>query len=84
MHPIVNDKFNTLSLVLQVHRGIKGVVRDKDTDDGIAGAVIKVEDIDHHIRSGTVNILPVIEEKEKLTDVLALCSQLLVVTTGGC
>lgn len=39
-------------LVLQVHRGIKGVVRDKDSDDGIAGAVIEVEDIDHHIRSG--------------------------------
>lgn len=52
-------------LVLQVHRGIKGVVRDKDTDDGIAGAVIKVEDIDHHIRSGTVHVLPVIGKKEE-------------------
>lgn len=50
-------------LVLQVHRGIKGVVRDKDTDDGIAGAVIKVEDIDHHIRSGAVLVSPVIGQK---------------------
>lgn len=40
--------------MFQVHRGIKGVVRDKDTEAGIAGAVIKVEDIDHHIRAGTV------------------------------
>lgn len=39
-------------LFFQVHRGIKGVVRDKDTEGGIAGAVIKVDDIDHHIRSG--------------------------------
>ena len=38
----------------QVHRGIKGVIRDKDTEAGIADAVIKVDDIDHHIRSGTV------------------------------
>lgn len=38
----------------QVHRGIKGVVRDKDTEAGIADAIIKVDDIDHHIRSGTV------------------------------
>lgn len=36
----------------QVHRGIKGVVRDKDTEAGIADAIIKVDDIDHHIRSG--------------------------------
>lgn len=64
---------SNLCLVLQVHRGIKGVVRDKDTDHGIAGAVIKVEDIDHHIRSGTGHIWPVIEEQEKLADALALC-----------
>ncbi len=43
-----------MSLVFQVHRGIKGVVRDKDTEAGIADAIIKVDDIDHHIRSGTV------------------------------
>lgn len=28
------------------------MVRDKDTEGGIAGAVIEVDDIDHHIRSG--------------------------------
>lgn len=38
----------------QVHRGIKGVVRDKDTEAGIPDAIIKVDDIDHHIRSGTI------------------------------
>lgn len=36
----------------QVHRGIKGVIRDKLTKRGIADAVIKVEDHDHDIRSG--------------------------------
>lgn len=41
-----------LSICQQVHRGIKGVVRDKDTEAGIADAIIKVDDIDHHIRSG--------------------------------
>ncbi len=35
-----------------MHRGIKGVVKDKDTEAGIADAIIKVDDIDHHIRSG--------------------------------
>lgn len=36
----------------QVHRGIKGVVRDKLTKKGIPDAIIKVEDHDHDIRSG--------------------------------
>ncbi len=44
----------SLFFFFQVHRGIKGVVRDKDTEAGIADAIIKVDDIDHHIRSGTV------------------------------
>lgn len=35
------------------------MVRDKDTEDGIAGAVIKVDDIDHHIRSGAAPVAPV-------------------------
>lgn len=39
----------------QVHRGIKGVIKDKDTKAGIADAIIKVDDIDHHIRSGEGN-----------------------------
>lgn len=36
----------------QVHRGIKGVVRDKVSKKGIPDAIIKVEDHDHDIRSG--------------------------------
>ncbi|XP_067313234.1 probable carboxypeptidase X1 [Pseudorasbora parva] len=46
-----NNKESLLVYMEQVHRGIKGVVRDKDTDAGIADAIIKVDDIDHHIRS---------------------------------
>ena len=36
----------------QVHRGIKGVVRDKISKEGIEDAIIKVEGHDHDIRSG--------------------------------
>ncbi|XP_039976484.1 probable carboxypeptidase X1 [Xiphias gladius] len=46
-----NNKESLLVYMEQVHRGIKGVVRDKDTEAGIADAIIKVDDIDHHIRS---------------------------------
>ncbi|XP_028271885.1 probable carboxypeptidase X1 isoform X2 [Parambassis ranga] len=46
-----NNRESLLVYMEQVHRGIKGVVRDKDTQAGIADAIIKVEDIDHHIRS---------------------------------
>ncbi|XP_061895846.1 probable carboxypeptidase X1 isoform X2 [Entelurus aequoreus] len=46
-----NNRESLLVYMEQVHRGIKGVVRDKDTDAGISDAVIKVDDIDHHIRS---------------------------------
>ncbi|XP_023687191.2 probable carboxypeptidase X1 [Paramormyrops kingsleyae] len=46
-----NNKESLLVYMEQVHRGIKGVIRDKDTEAGIADAIIKVEDIDHHIRS---------------------------------
>nr|XP_015807318.2 probable carboxypeptidase X1 [Nothobranchius furzeri] len=46
-----NNRESLLVYMEQVHRGIKGVIRDKDTGAGIANAIIKVEDIDHHIRS---------------------------------
>ncbi|KAK2892190.1 probable carboxypeptidase X1 [Channa argus] len=46
-----NNKESLLVYMEQVHRGIKGVVRDKETKQGIADAVIKVEDHNHDIRS---------------------------------
>ncbi|XP_024285171.1 probable carboxypeptidase X1 [Oncorhynchus tshawytscha] len=46
-----NNKESLLIYMEQVHRGLKGVIRDKDTEAGIADAIIKVDDIDHHIRS---------------------------------
>uniref|UniRef100_A0A3Q2EC16 Carboxypeptidase X (M14 family), member 1b n=1 Tax=Cyprinodon variegatus TaxID=28743 RepID=A0A3Q2EC16_CYPVA len=51
-----NNKESLLVFMEQVHRGIKGVIRDKDTKEGIADAIIKVEDIDHHIRSGFISL----------------------------
>ncbi|XP_019948441.2 probable carboxypeptidase X1 isoform X2 [Paralichthys olivaceus] len=48
-----NNRESLLVYMEQVHRGIKGVIRDKDTEAGIADAVIKVDDINHHIRSVT-------------------------------
>ncbi|XP_072221200.1 probable carboxypeptidase X1 [Leuresthes tenuis] len=46
-----SNKESLLVYMEQVHRGIKGVVRDKLTKQGIADAVIKVEDHNHDIRS---------------------------------
>ncbi|KAG7510949.1 putative carboxypeptidase X1 [Solea senegalensis] len=46
-----NNKESLLVYMEQVHRGIKGVVRDKISKKGIADAIIKVEDHDHDIRS---------------------------------
>ncbi|XP_017271167.1 probable carboxypeptidase X1 [Kryptolebias marmoratus] len=46
-----NNKESLLVYMEQVHRGIKGVIRDKLTKQGIANAIIKVEDHDHDIRS---------------------------------
>ncbi|XP_076842741.1 putative carboxypeptidase X1 [Brachyhypopomus gauderio] len=48
-----NNRDSLLTYMEQVHRGIKGVIRDKVTGDGISDAIIKVEDIDHHIRSAS-------------------------------
>ncbi|MCI4376514.1 hypothetical protein PGIGA_G00189400 [Pangasianodon gigas] len=46
-----NNKEALLLYMEQVHRGIKGVIRDKDTKQGIANAIVKIEDLDHDIRS---------------------------------
>ncbi|KAM4625752.1 putative carboxypeptidase X1 isoform 2-T2 [Polymixia lowei] len=46
-----NNKESLLVYMEQVHRGIKGVVRDKLTRKGLADAIVKVEDHDHDIRS---------------------------------
>ncbi|MBN3299224.1 CPXM1 carboxypeptidase, partial [Amia calva] len=46
-----NNKESLLIYMEQVHRGIKGVVRDKDTEAGIADAIVVVDDIDHDIRT---------------------------------
>ncbi|XP_076005223.1 putative carboxypeptidase X1 isoform X2 [Genypterus blacodes] len=46
-----NNRESLLVYMEQVHRGIKGVIRDKDTEAGLEDAIIKVDDIDHHIRS---------------------------------
>ncbi|KAK0141385.1 putative carboxypeptidase X1 [Merluccius polli] len=48
-----NNKESLLIYMEQVHRGIKGVVRDKTTKRGLADAIIKVEDHDHDIRTGS-------------------------------
>ncbi|XP_056327235.1 probable carboxypeptidase X1 [Danio aesculapii] len=46
-----SNKESLLLYMEQVHRGIKGVISDKDTKAGIANAVIKVDGLDHDIRS---------------------------------
>ncbi|XP_038584222.1 probable carboxypeptidase X1 [Micropterus salmoides] len=48
-----NNKESLLVYMEQVHRGIKGVIRDKLTKQGIADAIIKVEDHEHDIRSAS-------------------------------
>ncbi|XP_073474245.1 probable carboxypeptidase X1 isoform X1 [Aquarana catesbeiana] len=46
-----NNKESLLIYMEQVHRGIKGVVRDKDTGKGVPEAVIEVDGLNHHIRT---------------------------------
>uniref|UniRef100_A0A8B9QQJ8 Carboxypeptidase X, M14 family member 1 n=1 Tax=Apteryx owenii TaxID=8824 RepID=A0A8B9QQJ8_APTOW len=47
-----NNRESLLLYMEQVHRGIKGVVRDADTDQGIADAIISVDGINHDVRTG--------------------------------
>ncbi|KAG8547275.1 hypothetical protein GDO81_028697 [Engystomops pustulosus] len=46
-----NNKESLLLYMEQVHRGIKGVVRDKDTNQGVPEAVIVVDGLNHDIRT---------------------------------
>ncbi|KAM9331518.1 putative carboxypeptidase X1 [Gastrophryne carolinensis] len=46
-----NNKESLLIYMEQVHRGIKGVVRDKDSNQGIPEAVIVVDGLNHDIRT---------------------------------
>ncbi|XP_072262835.1 inactive carboxypeptidase-like protein X2 [Pyxicephalus adspersus] len=46
-----NNRESLLIYMEQVHRGIKGVVRDKDTDKGVPEAVIVVDGLNHDIRT---------------------------------
>ncbi|KAM6313463.1 putative carboxypeptidase X1 [Aegotheles albertisi] len=48
-----NNREALLLYMEQVHRGIKGVVRDMDTDEGIANAIISVDGINHDVRTAS-------------------------------
>lgn len=58
--------FQPLRRLAQVHRGIKGVIRDKVTKKGIPDAIIKVEDNNHDIRSGERLNLPLFLKNSSL------------------
>ncbi|KAM6429716.1 putative carboxypeptidase X1 [Rhynochetos jubatus] len=48
-----NNRESLLLYMEQVHRGIKGVVRDMDTEQGIANAIISVDGINHDVRTAS-------------------------------
>ncbi|XP_062991292.1 probable carboxypeptidase X1 [Elgaria multicarinata webbii] len=46
-----NNRESLLLFMEQTRRGIKGIIRDKDTEEGIADAIISVDGINHDIRT---------------------------------
>ncbi|XP_018861075.1 probable carboxypeptidase X1 [Parus major] len=52
-HEWDNNRESLLLFMEQVHRGIKGVVRDDDTEEGIPNAIISVDGINHDIRTAS-------------------------------
>ncbi|XP_053832574.1 probable carboxypeptidase X1 [Vidua macroura] len=48
-----NNRESLLLFMEQVHRGIKGVVRDSDTEQGIPNAIISVDGINHDVRTAS-------------------------------
>uniref|UniRef100_A0A8C3UV97 Carboxypeptidase X, M14 family member 1 n=1 Tax=Catharus ustulatus TaxID=91951 RepID=A0A8C3UV97_CATUS len=48
-----NNRESLLLFMEQVHRGIKGVVRDSDTELGIPNAIISVDGINHDVRTAS-------------------------------
>ncbi|XP_077638674.1 putative carboxypeptidase X1 [Lonchura striata] len=50
-HEWENNRESLLLFMEQVHRGIKGVVRDGDTEQGIPNAIISVDGINHDVRT---------------------------------
>ncbi|XP_051630787.1 probable carboxypeptidase X1 [Manacus candei] len=50
-HEWENNRESLLLFMEQVHRGIKGVVRDSDTEQGIPNAIIAVDGINHDVRT---------------------------------
>jgi hypothetical protein len=50
--PVQKKKKKSKPFPIQVRMGIAGVVRDKDTERGIADAVIAVDGINHDVTTG--------------------------------
>lgn len=46
-----DNKFSLLTFMSQVHKGIRGFIRDGSTSNGIRGALIKIKSIGHAVKS---------------------------------